>query len=689
MPINSTSIPALRVARAVKRRRRAEGGGINYDPMSGIRIGGETSDEPAPDPQGPLSRTLSRLTGTQFGEPRYQLWPEKMVRSGATLAGDVLSGDQAVLPPGLRRQDYTDAPAPSEPTQDSTWLGRKLGLPPVQAQPNDPMMERAQDMAGLAGGQTLMTGAREAAPVAQRALVAAADSQATGAPLAALERAAEQGYTGPWYHGGERMDRFTESGKINPKRATSGPMPFFTDNPEIASNYAKGKPDTSRVAMDEGNVADYFQVLPKQLGISGRTPLSVERSWNFLPPEVKQEIHARAKRIGYENPEEASGPLTLHPEGVDATLSPSHYDWILKHEARGNPLAALREMWHDSGELIGNETALSEVYRLAGYPHQISEANAPWTEAKGVFPAMLRMHKPLQTEDATLMTGIVLPALEKAFARDRTRKNEFGSDQWDKNTRYTPREWVAQAKEDYAKGDNSFVWTSIPDKVTAELRKLGYDGILDSGGKAGGQGHRVAVPFGPEQVRSRFAKFDEKKVGESGLLKSDTVGLTSGEKSDADRNRNTGGSVNPAMNVARSIKRAKGGKVHLGPIVGHTDGRADKVPMHVPDGSYVLTSDHCSAMGEGNTLAGFQKLKKMFPKSVAAYKTAKARPAKRASGGRVPILAADGEFVVCPEDIMDRYGNLDHGHRILDHWQTTERKNHIKTLAKLAPPAQD
>lgn len=146
----------------------------------------------------------------------------------------------------------------------------------------------------------------------------------------------------------------------------------------------------------------------------------------------------------------------------------------------------------------------------------------------------------------------------------------------------------------------------------------------------------------------------------------------------------------PALRLARSIKRAKGGAVHLGPIVGHTDGRADKVPMHVPDGSYVLTADHCSAMGEGNTLAGFKKLKKMFPKSVAAYKAARARgPAKRASGGRVPILAADGEFVVCPEDIMDRYGDLDQGHRILDHWQTSERKNHIKTLSKLAPPAQD
>ncbi len=112
--------------------------------------------------------------------------------------------------------------------------------------------------------------------------------------------------------------------------------------------------------------------------------------------------------------------------------------------------------------------------------------------------------------------------------------------------------------------------------------------------------------------------------------------------------------------------------------------------MHVPDGAYVLTSDHCSAMGEGNTLAGFQKLAKMFPKSAKAHDAgAKADPIKRASGGKVPIYAADGEWVISPEDIKDRWGDLDTGHRVLDHWQTSERKNHIKTLEKLDPPAQD
>ena len=78
---------------------------------------------------------------------------------------------------------------------------------------------------------------------------------------ARMGRAAQQGFSGPWYHGTERLDRLLEGNQINPKRATSGPMPYFTDDPAIASNYATGKPDTSRLAGDEGDVTRYFREL--------------------------------------------------------------------------------------------------------------------------------------------------------------------------------------------------------------------------------------------------------------------------------------------------------------------------------------------------------------------------------------------------------------------------------------------
>lgn len=320
-----------------------------------------------------------------------------------------------------------------------------------------------------------------------------------------------------WYHGGNRIDRFLEKGEIDPRRASSGPMPFFTDDPQIASNYATGKPDVSRI--DHGRVSDYFTVSPRDMGFRGRAPYTVEQTWHFLKPEQRALIADRAKRIGYENIDQADGPLVLHPEGVIAAPSGDHYDWVLKNEARGNHLHALREMWHDSGNLIGDEWELANIYKMAGYPFPISQYNAPWTTAPGVFAANLRMINPLKTADVEALKTRVLPALEEAFKRDRSRKKEFGADDWDKNTRWTPREWTQQLREDIDAGRNGYVWTSIPDKVTDVLKRLGYDAILDQGGKMGGTGHEVAIPFYPRQVRSKYsAKFDPAQLDSKKLL---------------------------------------------------------------------------------------------------------------------------------------------------------------------------
>lgn len=128
-------------------------GALAYDPMTGLAITPEMPDPSAPvvaTPQGTFSKAINRLAGTQFGEPRMQTWPEKLVRSAATLPGDVVSGDQPMLQPGLRREDYTDAAPPARGSAEGIF-GNTL-FTPVPWQPNDPAYERAQDLAGMAGG---------------------------------------------------------------------------------------------------------------------------------------------------------------------------------------------------------------------------------------------------------------------------------------------------------------------------------------------------------------------------------------------------------------------------------------------------------------------------------------------------------------------------------------------------------
>jgi hypothetical protein len=151
-----------------------------------------------------------------------------------------------------------------------------------------------------------------------------------------------------------------------------------------------------------------------------------------------------------------------------------------------------------------------------------------------------------------------------------------------------------------------------------------------------------------------------------------------------------------ALNTARHAK-AEGGPmrssapavasdgVHLGPIHSPVAGRTDHLPMHVPSGAYVIPADIVSSLGEGNTMAGYRAVKMMFRDAPAgAY----------AQGGGVgepvPIVAAGGEYVLSPDEVIwAGKGDLDAGHRALDKWITGTRKELIKTLQKLPGPRTD
>jgi hypothetical protein len=68
-------------------------------------------------------------------------------------------------------------------------------------------------------------------------------------------------------------------------------------------------------------------------------------------------------------------------------------------------------------------------------------------------------------------------------------------------------------------------------------------------------------------------------------------------------------------------------------------------------------------------------------------------PRRYASGGAtdtVPIVAAGGEYVIPPEDVMHLGGgDLDHGHKILDAFVKKMREKTIKTLQRLPGPKKD
>lgn len=140
--------------------------------------------------------------------------------------------------------------------------------------------------------------------------------------------------------------------------------------------------------------------------------------------------------------------------------------------------------------------------------------------------------------------------------------------------------------------------------------------------------------------------------------------------------------VAAALSTARR-SRATGGAVsermHVGPIHSPVAGRTDHLPMHVASGSYVIPADIVSAMGEGNTMAGFRVANALFSGGLGDGDT-----------GAVPIVAAGGEYVIAPA-VVARVGggDMDVGHTNLDEFVKTMRANTVKTLKALPGPKRD
>jgi hypothetical protein len=170
-----------------------------------------------------------------------------------------------------------------------------------------------------------------------------------------------------------------------------------------------------------------------------------------------------------------------------------------------------------------------------------------------------------------------------------------------------------------------------------------------------------------------------------------------------------------------------------GGIMSTGAGRADDVPMHVPDGSYVLPAWSVSHIGEGNTVNGMTMLKMMFGSPWGAQKTPYGAPspplrvgkgvpmphpkpppplgltgiklpagmpqenpalqkhggAAMGGNGPIPINASGGEFVIEPDEVARiGDGDVNKGHRILDKWVLQLKKEAADTIKRLPGPAK-
>ena len=147
------------------------------------------------------------------------------------------------------------------------------------------------------------------------------------------------------------------------------------------------------------------------------------------------------------------------------------------------------------------------------------------------------------------------------------------------------------------------------------------------------------------------------------------------------------GGAPPKPVMTPAVSKPSAPKPHVGPIHSPVAGRTDHLPMHVPSGSYVIPADIISAMGEGNTMAGF----KIMNSIVEQYgELPKAYAEGGFAGDLVPIVAAGGEYVISPESVTAMGdGDMDHGHKELDEFVKKMRAKTIQTLKGLPGPKRD
>jgi hypothetical protein len=130
-------------------------------------------------------------------------------------------------------------------------------------------------------------------------------------------------------------------------------------------------------------------------------------------------------------------------------------------------------------------------------------------------------------------------------------------------------------------------------------------------------------------------------------------------------------------------------------------GRTDIHNRQVPAGGYVVPADVVSALAEGNTLGGSAVLDRMMGTNKKTQKPnpspmAGPAPVMQAKGGTsgknahagqpTPVVVAGGEHYIPPEAIINKFGDLQRGHKILDAFVKNIRAKNIQTLKKLPGP---
>ena len=258
-------------------------------------------------------------------------------------------------------------------------------------------------------------------------------------------------------------------------------MAYFTDDPDIATNYSRDKADTS-LAYD----SDYDSY-ETQFQVNGKP---VTEYWNTLTVAEKKAMTEKIKQVTLDD----NDNIVLKPGNQIGIGSFSDYEL---HRAKGNALSVLVDMWLGDGNLWNEESRFLDVLKAVGIDQ--AQYNDPDYREEKVYQAYLNITNPYNTGklDQSFIDDLQSYVDDADMSRYDTDNAQ--ADMWDKNG-IPIEDWLERLQDDLDNG-TTHAWTTVPDVVTDFLKDSGYDGIVDQGGKNGGDQHTVAIPFYSNQIK--------------------------------------------------------------------------------------------------------------------------------------------------------------------------------------------
>lgn len=189
--------------------------------------------------------------------------------------------------------------------------------------------------------------------------------------------------------------------------------------------------------------------------------------------------------------------------------------------------------------------------------------------------------------------------------------------------------------------------------------------------------------------------------------------------------RASGGDIPGVESTTNMLMRREAGETFhpSGLLNSAGPGRTDTINTNVPSGAYVVPADVVSGLGEGNTLSGSAVIDRMFSTQPHGVQS---RPIRHGEGGprppssrpespptgvqpgptvntaainsagayakggktddKAPVVLAGGEHVISPDQIINKFGSLKKGHKILDEWTVMQRHKIANEMLALPGP---